>query len=265
MVVVPSEYTIMMKPSARLFASLYLLASCSNHTHDIPESPRLAEAVLKRLYTIARLEKIGTLFFVTPYAQHNLLPRVAALMPVLKHDHIRLAVARAYETATMQPLHKLWQELCAYRFLGDELFVEEFSRILYTLLTHPKGERAPNSLSIAEQKLDVLAITHRFYLIQRLRHAVAVCCAAHDKADPALTVMLALWADIQQYKNIDTINACFGICYSIIGLLEVEDGRHNADHQTLAADHAAVEKLLTFIDALVDRGNLLSERCCASY
>lgn len=247
----------MLRPYTLLLTCLYLLATSRNHTYDIPQLPQpsstISNAVLKRLYRIARLEKICTHFFAAPYAQQNFLSRVTELMPALKHDHIRSAVARADETATMQPLHKLWQEICAYRFLDDELFIEEFSRVLYALLAHTKGGPAtPSSLSIAEKEIDALAIARRFYLIQRLRHAITACCATHDKADPALMVMLALWDDIQQYKNIDTLNSSFGICFSVIALLE-SAGHNTSPDLPLVADHEALEKLLVSIDVLADR------------
>ncbi len=247
----------MKKTSTLVLTCLYLLATNRNHAYDIPQLPQpsstISNAVLKRLYGIARLEKICAHFFTIPHAQQNFLPLVTALMAVIKHDHIRSALARAHETATMQPLHKLWQEICAYRFLDDELFIEEFSRVLYALLAHTKdGPATPSSLSVVEKEIDALAIARRFYLIQRLRHAITTCCAAHDKADPALAVTLALWDDIQQYKNIDTLNSSFGICLSVIALLESEGHNPSLDHP-LATDHEALEKLLASIDALADR------------
>lgn len=296
-----------------IYYAIALLFLTCNNGHLYPYPPRrqptpslpqtaMTQAVLKRFYIIARLEKLCTNFFAstvpdhasliallpsflqaafTSTAAHPALPVLTEIFPLLRHDYLRSTIALARTTGNLEPLHKLWKELCAYRFLDDELLIEEFARILYTLLAHSLPNTKDTATGYDEHALfvaDIQAITQRFYLIQRLQHAVALCIEKHGSSqDPAMAIMLALWDDIRQYKNIDKITVSFGICSSIITLLKAartaNDNEPNpvepatpeqtpedtssapypeGNPNSTAADHAELEKLLEYIDALTD-------------
>lgn len=254
--------------------------------------------VLKRLYVIARLEKMCNHFFATrqsspikwinlllSFAQslctidpHPALGILTEMLPGLRHNHIRFHVETAVATKSIEPLYTLWKELCSYRFLGDDLFTQEFCQLMYVVfarcmkgtasMTERSMQIAPYNKSLKREVQSLTpdqarAIAQRFYLIQRLQHAVGLCIKTYGSArDPDFVVMLALWDDIQHYKNIDKLTLSLGICSSLIALL---DKKHmlrltesTSETPVLSSDltgineYAALEKLLEYIDTITD-------------
>lgn len=255
-----------------IFLSIFLCNSpvlASFHNPLFAPKTDMTSLVLKRFYTIARLKKACTTFFsvlpdyrklvslipsfiqsafVTP--THPSVSMLTEILPLLKHPHIRLHIEIAHATSSLEPVGKLWKEICAYRFLGDDLFIDEFCQVLYLLFQQGNKNKkkqyddvinscnATNRLSQSLTASDALAITKRFYLIQRLQHAVTACIDIYGSQDDlAFTIMLALWDDIQQYKNIDKPIASFNICSSLISLLDPPIHRLKiSEHARIAAE-----------------------------
>jgi len=238
--------------------------SWSDEPHINEQSTAMTHAILKRFYIINRLERTCAGLFSTLLPEYALRDTLKELLPILQHERIYGAIRMVHAVGNLGPLQQVWQEICAYRFLDDQLLIQEFTRILYLLLTHYKThtpqaqakplERAGGQEILAAELPDIKAITQRFYLIQRLQHAVQVCTKQHHRSltNPDFMVMLSWWDDLQQYKYIDNVAVSFGICSAIIALLQGKPMQLNPATDTTPANTDSLEQILEHIDILAD-------------
>ena len=97
----------------------------------------------KRYYFIARLEKTITLLNnikqmekkQTAFRQPLDIDPIINFEngPTFYHSHIKKSITLMQETKSLIPLFMVWEEFAAYKFLEDELFIEDFTKEIFVI------------------------------------------------------------------------------------------------------------------------------------
>jgi hypothetical protein len=240
--------------------------------------------IVRRHYFINRLEKtISLLDKIYAHADGA----ASALMyidplPQFKNPIVNTAAIAITEEKNIQPLFAVWQQFCAYKYIDDVVFVEDFSKEVFIITRRTLSSMAPAhrhtsdccfpgesdiGLLSTEQILNYLqelaeaiedehaiairssddvstdAIALRFYHIERL--------APHTAALEALASvsMAKQWHALIQYKYLADDLLVRDYCLELLRSLKaVQD--HQAEIDVLELSHLSLEELLEALDSL---------------
>jgi hypothetical protein len=118
---------------------LYFFALFCNSICAI-EISSFTELIYKRYYFIARLEKIidfYQLFATDPHCNINLFfadnDAIQTTIYLFKHEAIKHSLDEMCSRHSFAPLVALWHDFIAYKFLDDEIFLEDFTKLILIL------------------------------------------------------------------------------------------------------------------------------------
>lgn len=141
-------------------------------------------SIHRRYYYIARLSAV-----------HNLIDQLHCSCSISSQDFQELSYLQPQHprlkqcleimqiTQSCDPLLDLWQEICAYKYLSDDEFLDEYSSVVYVVI-HQLSSAVQEKISPEDKailslllnratnekkQLNSSDITYRYYLIKRLK------------------------------------------------------------------------------------------------